>query len=867
MQEKDKLQTGGGDAPSSKGSSGKGRASYETMDLSMISSVINDVAEDIMKEEEEAAQKAAAAAKAAAQAEAAELEHYSMAVEQIVASVEAETTGASVSEAAGKPNAGAQDSGTEPDGTGDPRTKEASESNRTGEQAAGRAEPEDMLKTAAATAEGPQEAGSVDSPEVVLGGARADTAGGEAPDKEVPFFGQESGSNADQMTAQDGQRAAEYMPMEEETAAAQTVREKGPETVADAQADAAIARMAAAEDEAPETNADAQADAEIVRMTAAEDNGPEAVADAQADAEIARMAAAEDEAPETTADAQADAEIARMAAAAGEGSDAQEDQVPSSSVSGADHTAEKAAAAASAKTPDSDAEQKKKKREKRQLTPEQRKKRRRRRLLFLAAVVVVLLILLFAAALYYKKHWYPNTVINGQDYSGMTIEESEEDLKALVSSYELTILGRNGGSDVITAEEISLEADVAEVLEELFETQHASFFLAALFGSADESVEYNLSYDADALYDELAASVLVTGSDSYAITEPVSASISWSEEEGQAVICEADFGNVLVVETTAAYLEAAVESLETEVDLSDDETYPDAYEQPEYTSASTEVQQAQLTWNSYVLHWIVWDMGEDTTEELTPSEISQWVSMSEDYEVTLDTDALGDWLEELCLKYKTYGTTRNFTTHSGEVIQISGGDYGWRLDYDEIVEQAKEILQAEADETLITAYLDDSSEENQEALTSYVEPEWSNTAYQKDYTYFMYDWDPLNYSEVDISEQMVYVYQNGSLVYSCKCVTGLPQDGRDTDTGVWYIKDKKLEYTLTGDDYVTPTKYWVRITWTGIGYHYMARSDWSSWSPTLYLTAGSHGCVNLQLADAEAVYSYVSLYDAVFIHE
>ncbi len=35
--------------------------------------------------------------------------------------------------------------------------------------------------------------------------------------------------------------------------------------------------------------------------------------------------------------------------------------------------------------------------------------------------------------------------------------------------------------------------------------------------------------------------------------------------------------------------------------------------------------------------------------------------------------------------------------------------------------------------------------------------------------------------------------QNGQVVYSAKCVTGLPSDAtRSTKTGCWYIKDKKL---------------------------------------------------------------------------
>ena len=129
------------------------------------------------------------------------------------------------------------------------------------------------------------------------------------------------------------------------------------------------------------------------------------------------------------------------------------------------------------------------------------------------------------------------------------------------------------------------------------------------------------------------------------------------------------------------------------------------------------------------------------------------------------------------------------------------------------------------------------------------------------------DWDTSTYTEVDIAAQMVYVFKNGEVVYSAKCVTGLPSDPtRATKTGCWYIKDKKLEYTLVGEDYETPTKNWIRITWTGTGYHYMNRSDWDKWTPELYKTKGSHGCINLQLEDVKTIYGYVKLGDMVFIH-
>lgn len=480
---------------------------------------------------------------------------------------------------------------------------------------------------------------------------------------------------------------------------------------------------------------------------------------------------------------------------------------------------------------------------------------------FQALILLGILILFvpLCGNLQYADRWYENTIINGIDCSGLTLEETVSMLDG--SDYTLTILGREDGSDEISGDDISLQTDAAVQLEALFEEQHASSFFPALFRETTLSFTPEVTYDAEALLAAFESSRLVTGSDDYEIVSPSAAAVVW---DGTAFVVKDHVeGNTLIVEEAMEYVCAAVEALASSVDLS----AQDVYETVEVEINVDQLQALCLEANGYALHWITWDMGNDVTETLTPDDLNEWVTI-ENGEVSFDEDALYDWIEDFCLTYKTVGKDREFTTHDGEVITISGGDYGWRLDYSSICEEVADIVLS-SDEDAVSAYLADPTEETAEALSVELEPDWKQTAYQLDYETFNYDWDPDNYSEVDISEQMVYVYKDGELAYSCICVTGLPNGTRDTDQGIWYIKDKKTSYTMTSETYgyTTPTKYWIRITWSGIGYHYMARSDWGSWSSSLYKSAGSHGCVNLQYSDAEAIYSLVSLYDAVIIHE
>ena len=116
---------------------------------------------------------------------------------------------------------------------------------------------------------------------------------------------------------------------------------------------------------------------------------------------------------------------------------------------------------------------------------------------------------------------------------------------------------------------------------------------------------------------------------------------------------------------------------------------------------------------------------------------------------------------------------------------------------------------------------------------------YANTAFRKDYKNFINDWDPENYIEISIQEQKVYVI---------------------------LIKKQREAYTLTGADYSTPVTNWVRITWTGTGFHPATWQPWSRWTKDLYKTRGSHGCINLAVADAAKIYKMSKYREATFIH-
>ena len=85
-------------------------------------------------------------------------------------------------------------------------------------------------------------------------------------------------------------------------------------------------------------------------------------------------------------------------------------------------------------------------------------------------------------------------------------------------------------------------------------------------------------------------------------------------------------------------------------------------------------------------------MGEKHYETISPKEIKDWIVIGDDASVSIDQEKMAQWVEKFCLKYKTVGKTRKFKSHTGEVLEVSGGDYGWQIDYSQTVDQVYKAL-------------------------------------------------------------------------------------------------------------------------------------------------------------------------------
>ena len=240
----------------------------------------------------------------------------------------------------------------------------------------------------------------------------------------------------------------------------------------------------------------------------------------------------------------------------------------------------------------------------------------------------------------------------------------------------------------------------------------------------------------------------------------------------------------------------------------------------------------------------------DKTENVDSKTISSWVSgkrVNGKDEYKTNDDAIKEYSSGLAKKYSTYSFSIPFKTAWGEEIDIENKSTGWIFDEDYSFKKIKQTL---LDRKSLSADLTDKSDESKKW--------WLRIAGEyKDYTDYGND-----YVEVSIGDQHMWAFKNGKVVLESDIVSGSP-GGSDTPKGAFLIGNKKKEATLYGPGYMTVVDYWMTIQ-DDIGFH---DASWQeSFGGDVYLTNGSHGCVNLPTYAAAALYDIVYEGMPVFIY-
>ena len=439
---------------------------------------------------------------------------------------------------------------------------------------------------------------------------------------------------------------------------------------------------------------------------------------------------------------------------------------------------------------------------------------------------------------YFDDHLFFQTTINGMDFSSKSVGDVEEYMHSQVRDYTLTIEESDGETQQVSGSSIALEYVPGDELKQLVEGQNKFLWVESLWKKTEIEAPIGVTYNEEALAGELDKLPCLQKENQ---VKSVNAHPEFKDTE--FVIIPEVVGTRIDREVFDEAVAAAISGFSDTLKLEETECYI----KPKYLKDSEKVVAAKNKMNSYLGANVTYDFN-PYTEVVDASVISKWVKVNKKMKVTFNKDAVKKYIASLAEKYDTINKTREFTTANGNNVSVVPGTYGWEMDQETEYEKLLSDIKKEKTVTREPAYF--SKAAVHETM------DMGNT-----------------YAEVDLSAQHMWLFQNGKVTLESDVVTGNPNIGnRETPSGVYSILELQRNATLVGEkdpktgkpEYRTPVAFWMRVTWSGIGFH-----D-ATWQPyfggSLYLTNGSHGCINMPYDKAEALFGLLEVGMPVVIH-
>lgn len=442
----------------------------------------------------------------------------------------------------------------------------------------------------------------------------------------------------------------------------------------------------------------------------------------------------------------------------------------------------------------------------------------------------VMLIVYIAVAVYFSSHFYEDTEIYGIDCSQKSVEEVKKLVADKLDEYRLEVKERGGASEYLSADQIDLKFVDNSSIDRMAKAQRSYLWPIMLMMERDDMAGVAFSYDQKkaltAFKDLECMNPIYTKAPTDAYVQVT--------DSGFEVVKETE-GNTLNPETTAKALYAALDGGKSVLDLEEEDCYlkPDLYSDDEALVAEAEAKDALVQAD------ITYEFG-SRQERVNAPVIAQWITQAADGSYVIDDVEVTEYVESLAAKYDTFGLPRQFYTSLGTTVTLTDGDYGWCMDQDATVVDLLNALESGYQGTM--------------------EPQYTYTAMSREENDI-----GDTYVEICISQQVMWCYKDGVCIVYTPVVTGNPNKGNATPSnGVWSIDAKMQNYTLVGEGYRSPVDFWMPFN-GNVGIHDMQTRAY--FGGTIYLTNGSHGCINTPYANAKTIYENVSIGTPVIVYD
>ncbi|EQB87808.1 hypothetical protein J2Z44_002125 [Clostridium punense] len=460
---------------------------------------------------------------------------------------------------------------------------------------------------------------------------------------------------------------------------------------------------------------------------------------------------------------------------------------------------------------------------------EEEKQLRKKKIIKWSIISVSALVLIYLGfSAYFSKRFYFGTSINSIPVSGMTVEAVNEKLAADVEKYNLTLEGRDGVKEEISAAEMGLKFISQDKVQDIKHNQSSFKWITGIFNNSSFELNNIFSYDEPSLREAVDKLAFF---DAAKIIEPKSAALK-STEKGYEIVKEVN-GNKVNKDTLYGQI---VESILSEKSTLDLESI-DCYEKPKYTSESKEIVEAMDTLEKYSAITITYTFKEGK-ETLSGDVINGWLKVDENFNVSIDEDKVESYVDKLGNTYDTVGRPRDFKTTSGRIVKVSGGYYGISINRAKETQDLIRVIKEGKSISKKPIYNQDEEEDNGNGIGG-------------------------TYVEIDLTNQHMWFYKNGKLMTHGDVVTGNDDGKHSTPPGLYRLTYKQKKAILRGPGYAAPVDFWMPFN-GDIGIH---DATWrSTFGGTIYKNDGSHGCINTPYDVAQIIFNNIQAGDPVLCY-
>ncbi len=431
---------------------------------------------------------------------------------------------------------------------------------------------------------------------------------------------------------------------------------------------------------------------------------------------------------------------------------------------------------------------------------------------------------------YFRTHFYNGTSINGVDVSYLTAGDVKKRLEKSVSSYSLTINERDG-KEKITADQIGWEYKDDGSVDKLLSNQKSWKWFSEMAKSRNYKVDTGTTYNQEKAKDAIEHLQCLNGD----VTKPEDATIRTKEDGTYEIVPEVE-GNEVNSDKLTQTILTALNDGKTSVNLDKKKCYVE----PKVRKDDKTLNKRMKIWNKYMGINLVYTFG-DQTETIDGNYVKQYLT-DNGSKVSLATDWINMLVYSWGEKYDTFGKSRQFTTHAGTQVTLpAGGDYGWYLNTDKMIDDVTEAVK-------------NGESGKRDPIWLFEAQGWDN------------DDITGTYIEISLEEQKLWVYKNGQQVVETDIVSGAPSSDRETRPGIYSIDQKKTNVLLSSQDMqntTDPVSCWLPFD-GGQGIHDASWRD--AFGGTVYQTNGSYGSVNVPEDEIQTIYNAVQVGTAVVVY-